>query len=289
MLQNGPMPATAAWEELGSGVFRLVSEPFRLNVGLIVGEERALLVDTGASLATGRDLTSRARSVTQVPLGAINTHSHFDHCFGNGAFDPAVIWSHRLCAEHLRWDGLEQQREAVSRLRSESKAIAQQLAVSPVVSAGCLLEDQARLDLGGRTVTLIHPGRGHTDNDIAAWLADSRLLFAGDLVEEGGAPSFEDSYPLDWPGSLAVLLALEPSHLVPGHGAVVDPVFVRQQHADLDRLANLCRQGFMNSRRPSEMDEETAFPARTARTAIRRAYSQLASDSSGVWAERQPG
>ncbi|MGC1184415.1 MAG: MBL fold metallo-hydrolase [Candidatus Dormiibacterota bacterium] len=283
------MPATAAWEELGPGVFRLVSQPFRLNVGLIVGQERALLVDTGASLATGRELINLSRSVTPLPLGAINTHSHFDHCFGNGAFDPGVIWSHRLCAEHLRWDGLEQQREVVAQLRSESKAVAQQLAGSPVVSAECLLEDQAHLDLGGRTVTLLHPGRGHTDNDIVAWVADARLLYAGDLVEEGGAPSFEDAYPLDWPRSLAGLLNLEPTRIVPGHGAVVDLVFVRQQQADLERLADLCRQGFMNSRRPSEMDEETAFPARTSRTAIRRAYDQLATDSSGVWVERQPG
>jgi hypothetical protein len=37
------------------------------------------------------------------------------------------------------------------------------------------------------------------------------------------------------------------------------------------------------------MDEETALPARTARTAIGRAYSQLAAESSGVWVERQPG
>lgn len=283
------MPVAGGWDELDSGVFRLVAEPFRLNVGLIVGKERAVLVDTGASLATGQELVTRARTVTALPLGAINTHSHFDHCFGNGAFDAQVIWSHRLCADHLRWDGLERRREAVAQLRSGNVAAAQELAASPVVSAGCLLEERAYLDLGERMVTLIHPGRGHTDNDVAAWLADVRLLFAGDLVEEGGAPSFEDSYPLDWPDSLGVLLALEPARVIPGHGQVVDPVFVRQQQTDLQKLADLCREGFRNSRRPSEMDEETVLPARTARTAIGRAYSQLATESSGVWVERQPG
>jgi glyoxylase-like metal-dependent hydrolase (beta-lactamase superfamily II) len=283
------MVAAQAWEELGPGTFRLVSEPFRLNVGLIVGGEMAVLIDTGASLATGRDLVQLARSVTQLALGAINTHNHFDHCFGNGAFDPDVIWSHRLCADHLRWDGSEQQREVVAQLRSTSKLVAEQLAASPVVAPQCVLDDRANLDLGDRTVALIHPGRGHTDNDIVVWLADSRLLFAGDLVEEGDHPSFEDSFPLDWPDSLASLLDLGPGRIVPGHGALVEPDFVRQQQSELAQLADLARQGFSSSRLPSEMDEGTAFPRRAARTAISRAYSQMAADSSGVWAERQPG
>lgn len=264
-------------------------KPFRLNVGLVLGQERALLIDTGASWEAGRDIVKLAKKVTDLPLGAVNSHSHFDHCFGNGALEADVIWSHRLCAEHLRWDGVEQQREVIARLRTSDREIAQQISESPIVSAGCLLDDEVELDLGERVVALLHPGRGHTDNDVVAWIADCRVLFAGDLVEEGAPPSFEDSFPLDWPDSLAALLALDPDKIVPGHGAVVDAAFARQQHTDLQQLADLSRKGFRNSRRPTEFDVETAFPGRPAQIAIRRAYSQLTEASSGAWVERQPG
>ncbi|MGH7705936.1 MAG: MBL fold metallo-hydrolase [Candidatus Dormibacteria bacterium] len=277
------------WQELGGGIYLLVREPFHVNVGLIVGGARALLVDTGASLRDGEELVGLARARTDLPLGAVNSHSHFDHCFGNGALDGDVIWSHRLGAEHLRWDGEERQREIVAWLRTRNQETAQEVAKSPLVIPGCLLDDEVELDLGGTVVTLVHPGRGHTDHDVAAWIPGPRILFAGDLLEEGSPPSFEDSFPLEWPDSLAALLALDPSKIVPGHGSVVDLGFARQQHQDLQQLAALARQGFRRSERPTEIDSKTAFPGRPAQTAIRRAYGQLAAISSGAWAERQPG
>ncbi|HVC38475.1 MAG TPA: MBL fold metallo-hydrolase [Candidatus Dormibacteraeota bacterium] len=283
------MAAPADWTELAPGVFVAVWAPFNLNVGLVVGAERAVLFDTGHSLATGLEIVQLARERTELPLGAVNSHSHFDHCFGNGALQPDVLWSHRLCAEHLRWDGEAQQREVIARLRDRDREVAQAIAASPIVSPACLLEDEVELDLGGRIVTLAHPGRGHTDNDVVAWVGSDRVLFAGDLVEEGAPPSFEDSYPLDWPDSLASLLALDPDRIVPGHGAVVDAGFARAQHTDLQQLADLSRKGFRNSRRPGEFDVDTAFPGKPAQTAIRRAYGQLAAATSGAWVERQPG
>jgi len=291
MLLGHTMPMTAAdtWQELAPGIFVLTWQPYRLNVGLIVGQERALLIDTGASIDAGRAISKLATGMTELPLGAMNSHAHFDHCFGNGAFDPAVIWSHRLCAEHLRWDGEAQQRDVITQLRASNPELAQQVANSPIVSPGCLLDDEVELDLGERFVTLLHPGRGHTDNDIVAWIAEERVLFAGDLVEEGAPPSFEDSFPLEWPDSLTALLALDPDKIVPGHGAVVDSAFGRQQHGDLQQLADLSRKGFRNSRRPAEFDGETAFPGRPGQTAIRRAYSQLTAARTGAWVERQPG
>jgi glyoxylase-like metal-dependent hydrolase (beta-lactamase superfamily II) len=264
-------------------------EPFRLNVGLVLGHELALLIDTGASAEMGGEIVEQARSVTDLPLGAVNSHFHFDHCFGNAALDGGVIWSHRLCAQHLRWEGAEQQRSVIAELRTAQPQLAQQVAASQIVTPECVFEDRAELNLGERVILLVHPGRGHTDNDVAVWIEDARILFTGDLAEEGAAPSFEDSFPLEWPDALAVLLALDPEQVVPGHGAVVDAGFLRRQYADLQQLAELCRDGFLKGRRPWEFDVETAYPGQPALVAIRRAYDQLASERSGAWVERQPG
>ena len=288
--QDVGMAPARGWQELAEGLFTMPLETFRANVGLVLGHERALLVDTGASLAEGREVVQLARQVAaDLPLAAMNTHSHFDHCFGNGALEAEAIWGQRLCAEHLRWEGPVEQRAVVARLRETDPQLARQVASTPIVQPGCLFDDRTELDLGERVVTLIHPGRGHTDNDGAVWVGDARVLFAGDLLEEGGPPSFEDSFPLDWPDTLGALLELGPDKLVPGHGAVVDSAFGRRQQADLQQLADLARSGFQASRRPIDFNADTAFPAPIAQIAVRRAYFQLTATPTGGWAVRQPG
>lgn len=283
------MAPARGWQELAEGLFTMPLDPFRANIGLVLGRERALLVDTGASLTQGQELVQLAKQVAaDRPLEAVNTHNHFDHCFGNGALEAETIWSQRLCAEHLRWEGPVEQRAVVARLRETDPGLAQQIAASPIVQAGCLFDDRAELDLGERVVSLIHPGRGHTDNDGAVWVGDARVLFAGDLLEEGEPPSFDDSFPLDWPDTLGVLLELGPEKLVPGHGAVVDATFGRSQQAELQQLADLARTGFQASRRPIDFDADTAFPASVAQVAVRRAYFQLTATRTGAWAVRQP-
>jgi hypothetical protein len=49
---------------------------------------------------------------------------------------------------------------------------------------------EAVLDLGGRSVTITHPGRGHTNHDLIVVVADAQpaIVFCGDLVEESGDP-----------------------------------------------------------------------------------------------------
>jgi len=102
--------------------------------------------------------------------------------------------------------------------------------------------DRLALELGDRKVQMIHFGRGHTDNDIVVIVPDVHAVFAGDLVEQGGPPSFEDSYPLDWPGTLGRLLDVADGPIIPGHGEVVSKAFVEGQLADLSSLAELARR-----------------------------------------------
>ena len=62
------MAAPRAWKELAKGVFALALEPFRVNVGLAAGEERALLVDTGCSREMGGEILELARSIKDLPF-----------------------------------------------------------------------------------------------------------------------------------------------------------------------------------------------------------------------------
>src|ERR687886_492502 len=103
--------ADERWTDVGEGVFVRRHERLDLNVGLVVGDDACLLVDTRGTEADGRDLADAVRRVTPHPWTVVNTHAHYDHCFGNAAFRPAPIWASRGCAAALRRTFLRQQRE----------------------------------------------------------------------------------------------------------------------------------------------------------------------------------
>lgn len=264
---------------LADGVFVRRHDRLRLNTGLVVGEGACVVIDTRETLAQGVDLRRAVRRITARPWVVVNTHGHHDHAFGNAAFAPCRIWGHRRCATMLTLYG-EVQREVFRRLasRDADPGLAAELEQTPIVVPDDLVDETVTLDLGGRVVRLRHLGRGHTDNDLVVEVP-GHALFAGDLVEEGEPPAFEDAFPLDWPGTVAALLALAADlPVVPGHGAVVDQRFVARQQALLAEVARVTRRSFTEARGPGDAAARLAtdldLPAATARAAAERAYRQ---------------
>ena len=118
-------------------------------------------------------------------------------------------------------------------------------------------EEQATVEAGERELRLTYLGRGHTNTDIAIEVLDANVLFAGDLIEEGATPSFGDSYPLEWPGTVERLLPLATGAVVPGHGAIGDRAFVESQLAELRANAEVSR----GSVHAGELDLDAAIEA----------------------------
>ncbi|GAA4449534.1 hypothetical protein GCM10023170_034050 [Phytohabitans houttuyneae] len=245
------------------------------NAGLIVGESACLVVDTRMTHPQGREIAEAVRRVTALPWVVVNTHGHFDHCFGNHAFLPAPIWGHERCAEMLRRDGPVKRAHFAGRAEPPLSA---DLAAVEIVPPDRTFGGEAAVDLGGRTVHLRHLGRGHTDNDVVVDVPDAAVLFAGDLVEEGYPPVFGDAFPLDWPATMDAVAALATGAVVPGHGAVVDGAFVREQGATLARAAEVAREAYAAGRPVDDAWPDMPLPEDFARQALDRAYRQLRGD-----------
>jgi glyoxylase-like metal-dependent hydrolase (beta-lactamase superfamily II) len=219
------------WERLGSGVFRVRLPFLDVTVGLVCGRTGVLLVDTGTTLteagAIGRDVYDLVSAhVTHIVL----THNHFDHILGSAAFSSAKVYCAPEVAatisddtQHLRVDAICHGADA----GDVDRAIAGlRIPEHPV--------GDAVLDLGDRTVSVTHPGRGHTDHDLIVVVgdADGTVVFCGDLIEESGDPVIDtDSNVADWPATLDGVLAAggRDARYVPGHGAVVSAEFVARQ------------------------------------------------------------
>ncbi|GGM58762.1 MBL fold metallo-hydrolase [Micromonospora sonchi] len=266
--------------EVADRVLVLREPLLEVNVTLVLGDGEALLVDTLSTARQAADLATAVRAVTGDPLTLVNTHHHFDHCFGNATFaadPPRPIWAHELAAAALRDEPDRLRREAYAELRAGQPELAAELPDTTLLAPTHTVRTEATLDIGGRRVLLRHPGRGHTDADLVVHVPDADLLVAGDLVEQSGPPAFEDSYPLQWPDTLAELLrwCTADTVVVPGHGEAVDAEFVRAQHARLVELAWLIRAGHTGSAPPERIAADAPFPARPALIAARRGYAEL--------------
>ena len=113
------------------------------------------------------------------------------------------------------------------------------------------------LNLGNRFITLQQVGSAHSPGDVT--VRAGRVLFAGDVIEQGGPPNFGDSRPSQWLRLLEDLAAHEGSDtvFVPGHGGPVDRDFVQRQANELREAIVLCRRiaaGLTEGREPTDIE-----------------------------------
>lgn len=273
-------PRLGAFEPIADGVYRAVAEPASVNIGLVVGDTGALLIDTGSSPAQGRAIRAAAQAVAgAVPLTAVVvTHRHYDHLYGLAAFDDLESWAHAGLAESL-------DREPPDPAELAS------LGVQPdeVRTPRRAFRLAATLDLGGCHAEVVHFGRGHTDHDVAVFVPSRDVVFAGDLLEQSGPPSVErGSWPKDWPRTLdGILGTLRPAtRVVPGHGDPLDRQGAFIQRAELAFVEAKAEQ--LHGRGvPIELawtgSDEWPWPREAVEQAVAVSYARLAE------AGRKPG
>lgn len=262
---NGP------FEPVAERVLVARCQPCDVNVGLVVGDAAALLVDVGTHPDQGaalyRSAVREAEDTARHPVPvrwALLTHDHYDHWFGLSGVRAEA--GERLIAAAHAWFGRRHGADA----DDENIVVQRQLGLEDVPMpdlrlepAQCTAEDPWTLDLGGVTVQVAWLGHAHTASDLVAKVevdgaghpvrgtgggavagggagtggAGRRpVVFTGDLVEESGPP--QAGGEADVPGWAAVVGKLlefggEDALYVPGHGAPVDAAFVRAQGEEI--------------------------------------------------------
>ncbi|MEV0382981.1 MBL fold metallo-hydrolase [Nonomuraea sp. NPDC050643] len=258
------------WQEVGDRVYVRRHRSFDMNVGLVVGDGHCLVLDTRTSHREAADLIEAIRRITAYPWTVVNSHSHFDHYFGNALFRGAEIWGHSRCAEEIDLYGEQHRANVLKTLPDRHEELEEVTIVPPDHT----FTSAAGLDIGGRIVNLRHFGLGHSSNDVVVHVPDAGVVFAGDLVEEGAPPAFSDSYPIDWPETVAAMLAEMPEQvIVPGHGAVVDRAYAQAQQAELVLVAELAKRAHVEGLR--DLIKLFPYPEDVTRQAIDRAFLQL--------------
>ncbi len=272
--------------EIADRVWIAHQEWFALNIGLIGGERGLVVVDTHASDRAARAVIDDVRALGAGEVTAVvNTHEHFDHTFGNATFREQYDASLPI---HATEEAAERTEASGRRFKAlydthPDEPYRDDVLATDVVPADHTFSSAVALDLGDRAVELVHPGRGHTGGDLVVRVPDADVVLTGDLVEEAGPPAYgEDSYPLEWPGTVDLLLGLitPTTVVVPGHGQPVDQGFVGRQQAEIGAVAqtihDLAGRGVPAERALEEGD--WPFPTEHLADAVRRGYAQLRRD-----------
>jgi cyclase len=138
-------------------------------------------------------------------------------------------------------------------------------------------------------VELVYMGPAHTTNDIVAWVPDRKVLFAGDLIFNGGTPFAMMGSVAGWLEALERIRGLGAETIVPGHGTVCGPQAIEENAAYLAWLQKLAAQGFEAGAEPLAVARDTDLgqfaelldPERLVGN-LHRAYSELRGEERGT-------
>ena len=167
--------------EASEGVYSIV-EPYQFQETishLIIGNDRAILFDTGIGLLPIRPVVER---LTDLPVSVLNSHTHYDHVGGNADFSSILA----IDSEYTRANmaGFEHSRVAEDFV-PEAFCNGPPDDADPAAfrtkpwKASRYVEDGEILDLGGRRLEVLHVP-GHTPDATALLDAENGLLFTGD-------------------------------------------------------------------------------------------------------------
>lgn len=189
-------------QKITERIFRITSLE-RVNMDLFVGDEKALLFDTGYGLS---NLPEVIREITDLPLVVVNSHGHIDHCCGNYHFPAAYI--HPADMELARASNSSDSRASVAtqaknildpRERRMRNILPEDFCESDYVFARDTellpIREGDTFPLGGLTLEVIE-FPGHTAGSIGLYDQADGLLFLGDAMNNGTWLFMENSRPL---------------------------------------------------------------------------------------------
>lgn len=161
--------------DFGNGVYHTrmpgkTPGPGRVFSSLIVGEEKALVIDNGYGIG---DYLGYVRTLTDKPLIAVNTHGHLDHAGGNAQFGE--VWINPKDWEMAKFQSSLQVRQNSDGSRDYSDILVD----GPWTPLP--LEEGTVFNLGGRTVTAYNCV-GHSQGSMSFLDSKTRYLFTGDNI-----------------------------------------------------------------------------------------------------------
>lgn len=200
------------------GAASSANQGFMSNAGFVITPAGVVVFDSLGTPPLAEALLAQIRKLTKAPIKrVIVSHYHADHIYGLQVFKDAgaEIWAHEGAKEYFQGDEwkqrLAQRREELFPWVDEKTRI---------IKPDRWLSGDTDFEMGGLHFVLRHVGPAHTDEDLAMFVKEDQVLYAGDLVFKGRVPYVGNANSKLWLAALDKLLAFNAKTMVPGHGAV---------------------------------------------------------------------
>lgn len=187
---------------------------FHVSVFLVTPEGVIATDPINAAAATWLEAEIAKRFGQEIKY-VVYSHDHRDHIAGGEVFaDTALVVAHD---------------NAKAAIVGEKR---------PTAVPDITFSDRMTIELGGKTVELIYPGKSHSNNLIVMRFPAERAVFAVDFisVKRVGFRNFPDAYFPDWIDSIKAVEALDFDILVPGHGPNGSKADARDHRVYLETL-----------------------------------------------------
>ncbi|MFR9798841.1 MBL fold metallo-hydrolase [Streptomyces sp. MS06] len=198
---------------------------------LIMGTERAILLDTGPGLS---DISAVTSQLTRLPVTALATHGHYDHIGNLHLFERIAAADIPAIREHCEGDEYHSTFHSSVSARRRAFTVTEWLDLSKPI------------DLGGRQLTIRHTP-GHTNDSISLHDPDRGYLFTGDFIcplpNVFGKILMGTSLP-DAVASARMLATEFPeSRVFGGHTGFLPPRSLQDTHEALEEAAEWAEHG----------------------------------------------
>ncbi|GAA2591268.1 MBL fold metallo-hydrolase [Streptomyces axinellae] len=219
------VPGTPQVREVSADIYAYVQPDgtwWINNTGFLVGKRGVISVDACSTERRTRAYLDAIRTVTDQPVRTlVNTHHHGDHTFGNYLFEGATIIGHEGVRAGIQDWGMP--RSAPFWTEAEWGDIQLEPPFLTYTDAVTLWSDDLRCEV--RYVGMA----AHTPCDSIVWIPERRVLFAGDLLFNGGTPFLLQGSVAGMVQVLSELLTpLGAETIVPGHGPVAGPELIEE-------------------------------------------------------------
>lgn len=230
------------------------------NTTVIIGDREVFVVDSCYLPSSAREDIAQIRQWTNKPVRyLLNTHWHYDHTLGNGAYADAFpslqIIAHtetRKQSEGYNPGYLSKYTERIARFKSYAETgkglddqpltEAQRAEFRDAAAGGKQVSEEFKnlvdrlpnlvfdqgldIDIGNRQVEVKYLGRGNTAGDTIVYLPKEKILIAGDLLDHP-VPYLGGGYPSKLVTTLRSMARLDAQTIVPGHGEVLQGSYAK--------------------------------------------------------------
>lgn len=216
----------------------VISEPLHweeTNCYLLLGKEKALLIDTG--LGAG-NILDEVRRITDLPVIAVPTHVHWDHIGGLEYFEEFYVQK-----EESDWISKKfpLPEDFVVKQLVKENALPDDFDVdSYKIFRGNpkkLLKDCDKIDLGNRIVSVLHTP-GHSPGHMCFFEEKTGYLFTGDLIYKGTLyANYPSTDPEAFLKSAEKILKLDYSRIFPAHHSIdISPEIIPEICRELNKI-----------------------------------------------------